>query len=594
MNGRERGWVALFSFAVGFVLVLPFLLMPLQRGFYKTRFPVEAAAWPLNGSFSALESFHMDVDVYPYAARMRQAGEHLLAGDPHIKENRSRRLIVREFLSFEVLGLFYRLAGSPSRAWVLAQFVLSALWVPVLFWLFLEAGCERGPALAASVALTLFNDLTRLPMTTDLRVLLGSAAQYSLWPLGSYNYWFGPTRMTRPLLTYPLLFIAAVLGARLGVARGRKEVVAAGLVGGALAYVHPDVWAVYVAATALFAAWLSWKRRAPAFGVLASLALTLALSIPWLWLSFAGGEDSPLTGGLWARGPDLKGLLYAAAAILAFRDRRSSPLMLWMGCLLLGVALLLNAHLIIGVQGANTSLWWYLGNTSAAIVVGKRVVDALRLSPSSWRWLAACIVLAALPRAFGYSSQHYRLYALPAEEEQALRWLETNARPESVVAALSPMTVFRVPIYTRCKTLTSMIFPLTSDISFRENARRIHEALGLFGVSPQAFVAQAFDASSRWDRRLWSGEVDVQGHDRSGQAARYFLDAFDPGRFSRLLEEAAHDERGDFTDYLWVGPFERALMPGGKPPRLSGAAEVFSNGTVTIYALGPSASIRRP
>jgi hypothetical protein len=586
-TARQRWWLCGFSLAASLVVTLPFLLMPLQRRFYETRFPAEAARWPLNGSFSALEPFHMDVDEYPYAARMRHAASHLVPGDAHIKENASARLAARDWLTFEVMALFYRAAGGPSRAWVLLKLVFSALWVPLLYLVLRACGAQRGPALALAVIGTVFNDLTRLPMSGGARAIAGAAAQYSLWPLGSYNYWFGPTRLTRPLLSYAFLFAAALLAARASSRRDWRSAAAAGAAGGALAYVHPDVWAAYVGATGLLAAWLCWKERAALKTLLGSLALTAAVSAPWAWLSFSRPEDHGLAAAALSRQPDLRGLLYAAAAALAFRLRRGSAMMLWLAWLLVAVALLLNLQVVLPVQAADPALWCYLGNTFGALVVGKLAFDAVELDAAGWRWLAACAILAAAPRAVGYSAHHFRLYALERDEEAALRWLDANAARDSVVAALSPLTVLRVPIYTGCKTLTSMIFPLTSDISFRENARRLQAALALYGADAKRFVDQGFDRSSAWESRLWHGEVDVRGHERSGAIMRYFLKLDDPARFEETLRAAALDERDYRAEYLWVGPFERALMPGGRLAKRLAAREVFSNATVKIYALAP-------
>jgi hypothetical protein len=584
MTRRDRSWAWALSLATGVVLTLPFLLMPLQRRFYAKHFPAQFAGWPRNGSFSPLESMHLDVDMFPYAARMREAGTHAIPYDPHIKENRTTALALRDFLSFEVLGLFYRAAGSVPAGWVLAQFAFSALWVWALAWLLGEAGVERPAALSLAVILTLFNDWTRLPMTLDPKVLLGSVAQYSLWLLGSYNYWFGPTRFTRPLLTYPALFAAAVLAARAARTRRWGAALAAGAAGGLLSLVHPDVWALYFGATGLFSAWLwATERRFP-LTLAGSLALTAALSAPWALISLRGSRIAAETA---VRAFDPRCLIYAAFAAAAL-SKRKNAMAAWWGCALAGVALLLNASLLTGHQGSEPTLWIYLGNTFALIVLAKLFADRARLSAASWRWLAAAALLAALPRAFGYAQTHYRLYAMPQDDEAALSWLEANAPKDSVVAALSPLTVSRLPVYAGTKTLAALIFPLTSDLSFEDNAARLRETLALYHASPKAFVDQGFDASSRWEDKLWGGVIDDAGHERSGLIARYFNDLSDPGRLLILLESARPSSHG--ADYVWVGPFERALMGrfkiGGKP--------VYENATVALYATAADARARTP
>ena len=587
MARQKQGWVGAFALGVGLVLSLPFALMPLQRRFYERHFPEYFAGWPNNGSFSAIESFAMDTDAFSYAARIRQAGTHLLPGDPHIKENHSRRLILRDFLTMSVLGLVYRVAGSVSGAWILAQFALSVLWVPCLYALMLALELEAPAALFVAVAYTLFEDLTRLPMTLNAGELTRSVAQYLAWPLGSYLYWFGPTRFTRPLFTYPCLFLAALLVARLEKRREWAAAAACGLAGGALIYVHPDVWAAFMGATGLLALYLSWRERSLNLHLFAALGLALAVSVPGVLAARPGpaGEISIVVPA--ARAFDPKALLYLGAAALAwFGGLRASKLALWCMGLLVTIALALNASLLTGYQGAATSLWWYLGNTFSALLLLTLLARRLRLQPSTWRWLALTALLLAVPRAMTYSVLHYQLYAMPRAQEEALAWLDHNTPEDSVVAALNPIANFRVSIYTHDKILTSLIFPLTSNIPVAENARRLSQALGLYGVPSQRFVDLGLAPSNSWGRNLWIGQVDVDEHERAA-VLRYFLELDEPKTFEALLTAAeAQPAPAPFeADYLWVGPFERKLMgPGGLPKSLK-AQQVYANASVTLYKL---------
>jgi hypothetical protein len=580
-------WVGLFALAVGAVLSIPHVLMPIQRRFYQKNFPEYFNSWPNNGSFSAIESFYMDTDAFPYAARIHQAGTHLLPGDPHIKENHSGRLIVRDFITISAFGLLYRLVGSISATWVLAQFLLCVLWVPCLYLLLLALDLEPAAALFGAVGYTLFEDLTRLPMGPPLAEIAKSAAHYLLWPLGSYLYWFGPTRFTRPLFTYPWLFLAAVLAIRAEKSRTWSAAAACGVVGGLLIYVHPDVWGAFMGAMGLFTLYVCWREKRLVPQLWAVLGIAAALSAVGVLAvrPASGGEISVIMPS--PRHVNLKSILYLSIAALAWWRLRANKMAVWCVGLLVTISLALNASLMTGFQGASTSLWWYLGNTFGALLLLTLLLRQARFQPATWRWLSLTALLLAIPRATDYSILHYQLYAMPRAQEEALAWLNANTPEDSVVAALNPMANMRVATYTHDKTLTSMIFPLTSNISVQENARRLVEDLKLFGVTPKRFVDVGMAPSADWGRRLWTGQVDVDEHDRSAML-RYFLWLEDPVEFLSNLTAAERDPgRKDYeADFLWVGPYERSLMDkNGLPGPLGKAKPVFSNASVSIYRL---------
>ena len=156
---------------------------------------------------------------------------------------------------------------------------------------------------------------------------------------------------------------------------------------------------------------------------------------------------------------------------------------------------------------------------------------------------------------------------------------------DSVVATLSPMTNYRIPVHTHDKTLVSRIFALTSDISYGENARRLNYALSLFGADRRRFVDQGMDRSGEWERKLWLGEVDARSHERSGTLLGYF-DMTSPEPVRALLVRAAADPgpQDYAVDYLWLGPFEKDLIgPRVRLPRESERRKVFENAMVTIF-----------
>jgi hypothetical protein len=557
--------VFLWALATGAVVSLPAALMPFQRDFYRRHFPQEAESWTNNGTFSLLDTFHMAEDTYPYAARIREAGTHALPGDPYIRENRSRRLIVRDFLTFELLGGLYRAAGDLRKLWAVLYFLFPVLWVLLLYQVMIELGARKEAALFTAVVSTVFEDLTRTLAGFDPK----AAVQYAFWLMGSYQHWLGPTRVIRPLVVYPFLFAAAIAFSWACKRRTLPAALVAGLAGGALAYAHPDVWAAFMGAGALFAAHEIWRdRKLSAFTAIMAGAAA-ALSAPWLYLNLAGHESVSLASRA-VRSVDPWALVYAAAAWLTWRKWRENSAALWTAGLLATVALGLNAQLL-GFQ-SDTGSWVYLGNTFLVLLAGRW----LHARPWNWRWMTACALLLALPRALSYSLTHYKVYALPKAQEEAFDWLSLHTPKDSVVAALSPMTNARLPVHTHNKTLVSLIFPLTSDISTAENADRLATALGLYGAGAEAFAKECLNRSSDWEKKLWVGQVDEAGRERSGTCLRYFMT--EESAFEELLRKGS--PRKDFAvNYLWLGPFEKKLAK-----KIAGK-KVFENDSIAILAL---------
>lgn len=579
-----------FALAAAAILVLPAVLMPLEREFYKTRFPEAFNRWVHNGAFSYADSYYLAEDIYPYSARIRHAGTHFLPGDPYIKENKSPSLISRDFLVFFLLGRLYQLCGEMSATWVAAQFLFSAGWVLGLYALGRQAGLERGRSIFAAVALTLFADLTRSLLGWNPEKLLKEAVQYAFWLLGSYRYDPGPTRITRPLCTYPFLFLAGWLFVRADSKRTAASAAAAGLAGGALAYVHPDCCLAYGGASLFYTLAVWWRERRWAAALWSALAVSAVISLPWVFLNgLLLGELSPNSWPM-SRWPDFGSLLYPVAGLLGMRILGGRGTVLWIACLLIAMLPPLNAHVVLGWQ-TEQAHWRYFGKFFSALLLIWAGTKKIECKTESWRWLAACALLVALPRAVSYSAQHYRYYALPRWQEEAFDWLEKNSSKDRVVAALSPLTNLQMPVHTDQKTLLSLIFPLTSNLSPLENGRRLAQALALFDAKPQRFLAEGMDASGRWGERLWLGEADEDSHERSGLIMRYFFFYnFREDNFKNIFYRALGDpgSGGYEVDLVWYGPFERAVAPDfERLARKRGWPRLFENSQVALFQVHP-------
>jgi len=586
-----------FSLATSAILCLPAFLMPWQRDFYRRNFPDYFNSWTHNGSFSLADSFYMALDNYTYAAHVQHAGSHSLPGDPFIKENTGWRMTGRDFLSYYILGGIFRLAGDMPTTWVVVHVLFAFLWVPCLYLLIRQMGAAAELAVFIAVVSTVLADMTRLTGVFPYWHALRDALQYFFWPIGSYTYWFGPLRLTRPLLTYPCLFAAASLFIWADKSRSKTAALASGVAGGALAYIHPDVWAGYIGASVLFGAYSFRRDRTLPRLLLVSLATTFFISAP-MWLLGLWSVQDPASTKEFGREPEWSSLIYLAAILACWSRIKINRMALWIACLLGALFGALNIHVLLGwrVGYSLQNLWFDLCNTFAPLLLSAHWLEKLKLKRETWLWAAACMLLLALPRAFNYSTLHYKMYALPRHEEEAYGWLKKNTPKDSVVAALSVMTNLRIPVHTHNKVLTApALVPMHSELTPAENADRLINALNLFGVDIKKFSQASLDCSSRWESRLWVGEIDAEGAQRCGAALSYFPPTASSQNFLSLLQEALartrHEEYA--ADYLWFGPFERELAPRwGRPSGRSGWEKVYENPSIAIFRSPDSQRLR--
>lgn len=601
LDGSLRKKVILllvFSFVTSAILCLPAFLMPWQRNFYRRNFPDYFNSWTHNGSFSLADSFYMALDNYTYAAHVQHAGSHSLPGDPFIKENTGWRMTARDFLSYYILGRIFRLTGDMATTWIVIHALFAFIWTPCLYLLLRQMGTDWELAIFIAVISTVLADMTRLTGTFPYVHALRNAVQYFFWPLGSYTYWFGPLRLTRPLLTYPCLFAAASLFIWSDQSRRKMAPIASGLAGGALTYIHPDVWAAYIGASVLFSAYSFQRDRRLPRHLFVSLAITFFVSAP-MWLLGLWDVQNPASMKEFGRNPEWSSLIYLLAIISCWGHIKVSRMALWIASLLGALICALNAHVLLGwrVGYSLQNLWFVLCNTFAPLLLSAHWLEKLRVQRITWLWATACMLLLTLPRSFNYSTLHYKMYALPRHEEAAYGWLKKNAPKDSVVAALSVLTNLRIPVHTHNKVLIApALVPMHSELTPAENADRLIYALDLFGVNVKKFSQASLDCSSLWESHLWIGKIDNDGAQRCGAALSYFPPTASAHNFLPLLQEALvkTQHREYAADYLWFGPFERDLAPQrGRLPARPGWEKVYENPSVTIFRSSDHQRLRK-
>lgn len=589
--------VFLAAVCAGLVFVLPDLLIIQHRNFYRRHFPEAVAQWPLGGRYTSIAPYD-DPDANSYAARGHEAARHFWPMDPNVKENSSRRLALTDTLSFMFLGATERLTGDVSRGWLLARGLCGMAWLLCLYCLVNAISGRRRMSLAFAAWLTLFYELFAdllWPLVQWPRLGFGvippafrHMAIHAFWLLGNYQCNFGAARVVSPALNHPPFFLAAY--AAWGAARGAWGWAwAGGLVGGALAYVHADVWHVYMAAMGVFCAAWSLQQKKPAWALLASFAVSLALSLPWLLANYPmDPEILSRAGGTFTHAVDPLGLVFAAA-VAACWPRRREPAVCFAACVFAACILAVESQVLTGYT-VDSMRFNYIGVVvalvTAAGIWGRRAAESRH-----WLWLTAAFFILGGGRAISYASQRFPYQGLPRDLESAFDFLNQQTPNDSVVVSLAANETMLIPVYTHDKTMIGSGYNMTCDISFYEMFRRIDRAARLCGVDERALLShlnapewQHPQGLERWSTALWSHQVDWQAREWKNFFHFYaqtiprseFVARLGILTMSRNLPELKAD-----ADYLWVGPFERGLMT---PRALKALGRpVYENATVSIY-----------
>lgn len=594
---------------LGLVVSLPSFLMPAYRSFYQRRFPEVAASWTNDGSFT-----HMAVlggageDQVGTAARVLSAARALVPGDPYLGTPPSPRLATFDTLGFAWLGLLQRLTGDLDATWVLGRVLSVAAFFAMLTLLLARLGAGRERAVFVAAVLTLFLDVTvaEFYFGGSLAGSLKSAARKSLWLIGGDSHPFSLSHFMRPALSYPayLAAVLATLAAAGAARRGLALGAAAGLAGGALAYVHFDTWFLFCPALALFTA-LRWAdERRPPWPLLAACAVAAAASLPFFLIHFtAAPEELEARPFLLDRSFHLPSLAYAAAAGLFWRRRRADPAWGFAAASQAAAFLLMNAGMLapMGVQRH------YVGYAANLTLMPGLAALALARLPGGERWLWAAGLAAALAvgRAVSYSAQLFPNYAIPKDYEAAFAWLKAAGCDGKVLGALDGEVLRLTPVHGRCLTLAGRANPFESDISNAENLRRVSFALDLF-VPPAARAAavERFSVpggAGFREKQAWAGRYDRAEYHARPAESLFFWGLFPteaasglPGAgtsaadIGALIRGRLARKEGPYrVDFLWEGPLERGLRPKGadKPP--AAGELVYENQTVRLFRALP-------
>ncbi|MBI5202404.1 MAG: hypothetical protein HY925_12510 [Elusimicrobia bacterium] len=581
-----RGWkatVVAAALASAFLLLLPDLLIVRVRRFYRERLPDVAKRWEYDGRYTV---FTADADVQPYAPRVAEAARKGWPYDAHIAGARSARLDTSDPLPLLFLGWLTRALGGIDAAWLAARAIGGAAWVLVFYWLAMLGSANRRFSLACAVGATLFNDVLDM-LQYGVLAFPRELALRVYWILGWHWVPFGVSRVPRPALTYPLLLAALGLAA-VWARTGRAAALWAGaLIGGALAYVHSDVFFLYAGTMAVWTLWRLGRLRKLEPSLIASGALSLALALPWMLHHLP--PDADLLLFYWrtfTRRPDLNGLWAFALAAWCWKRHPKDDAIALVGAALAASGLAMEAHLVTGYTMFHSFHWHNLGLVFAVLALaqtlGRKVPER-----RDWLWLAAAFMLVSAGRAVSYAAQRAPFQALRSDLQGGLEWLARETPPDSVVVSLHAIDNQLIPTYSHNKTMFSSGFPVISDISVKEDFRRFKRALELFGL-PEDEYWKALEAHAgadpnddlwhlrpSWADFGWRAGPFPNGGQREERLKRYrAMPPLTPAREAR-------------ADYLWVGPFETELLGAGRVKKLGRPA--FQRGEFSIYRLSGGA-----
>jgi hypothetical protein len=561
----------------------------LFRANAQKKYPELAGRWANDGGAALVGMFGTEnlQEELSYAAMVQEASEHALAFDPYIKENKSTRLLLIDFLTYKLMAPVHLLTGNMQLTWFLLRFLCCVFWFVLIYRLSRRLGMAEDLSVFCGVFVTCFSYLLTFLFVYNLKFSggVGTVIGKNIWTLMSYGRTESVLRLPRPGVTYAFLFLVVLAGIRAFTHPNKKRIVLSGVLGGLTAYVRLDIWSIYVVAISIYAVAASYRRKTIAVGLVASAAIAGVVSLPWFLSNY---PPDPFilsqSGAVFGRYFNLFSLphLLAGGYALAFRRDAAGR---FFGAILLGTGVMLNVQLITGYE-LHPDHWKFIGNIFLFLLLISHIPARWQSRARLWQGLSACALLVVFFQGAVYSAINYPLHGLPKDYEEAMAWLKNNTEPESVVVSLNPEINYLVAVFTHNKVLMAAGFTQVSDISREEQARRLLWGAHHLGVDLDKFLKENV-------LRGPEQYINIRDFKNRGEVEKaVFQDAhfimFDREEAFELIKrlKTSAQESAFEADYVWAGNYLRDYVgqsfPAQAPWRLK---EIHRNPSVTLYKI---------
>ncbi len=583
------GLVAALCFCSGY------FLSAACRSAWQSHYPDLAAQWPGNGPFSLLGLYGAQTEEeVQYAARVQESAEHFPAYDPYVLENHSRSLLLDDGLTYLLMGLVQKALGNMTWTWAAVRFLCCLFWFVLVYFIMLRLSGDEALAFFAGAFVVGFSYLLTMDFVPALQWTpsLGALA-HDVWALLSTGRTESVARLPRPGVDYSVLFLGTLLEIKAAESANIRWGVAAGICGGLMPEIHPDIWFTHMPAMffllflSLFYKKLNRRNLATAAGICLLLnAPFWAQHISSMWgHSAAKQEFLDRACVLFTRRPHWEGLLYLACFAAVVLSGVQDAAVLWLGAFLAAAGLVVNSQILTGKDVLFFQNRYYV-NIYVLFLLLPWLQKKLRLSKTFWKTAGALCLAACFLQSVSYAAIHFPFQGLRKSDAEALAWLRGHTPEDSVVLALNPEASLLIPVYTRDKVGFGSALEEVSDVPALTIAQRVRAGLFNLGADEEKFYRDVTASYPGYGRR----ESDLREVPLQSFLRTIYFAWIPMPMLARDWTLAGQDEKSYSyrVDYVWVDAFaKRYLGPGFPKTARWRLAKVYDQDGVTLYKVLP-------
>lgn len=568
-------------------LCIGYPLMSIWRGVWKSHYPQLAAQWSNNGRFTVVGWYGTELafEELGYAAEANNQAHHLLAFDPYIRESRTWRQLAIDRLDYVLLGAIDAVVGDVSSAWIIARFFCCIAWFLLIYFLIQRLTDYPPLSFLCAAFITGFSYILTFLFRGSLIWNGGiiHVLSHNLWAILSCGRTESVLRLPRPGISYAAIFLATLCLVSASEDHGLLRTCVSGTLGGALAYVHLDVWSSYILASFFFALAVSIRNKKPAWNLWGSFALSTFISLPFLYFNYPPDPDLLLKSGvMFIRRFHLGSLIYLAVFLVGLTKQKNSTA-LFCACLAAATFVMVNMELINGYR-LFPRQWMFFGNIYVFLLLLTFIPQNFKRGARGYYSAAWALIFAVFLQSVSYAAIHYPFQGLPKDYEDALTWLETHTPKDSEVLTINPEIDGLIPAFTHDKVNAALADAIFSDYHVLDNCKRFTTGLKIIGANPGEFFHDCFLAR-RYGRRgevatgLQRGEIEIS------DVFRLIFATTPSNRIPPFIAEAEKNPAVIHPDYLWFGVLEKQYAR----PHFAQAEKglwraVYRNSSVMIYA----------